>query len=398
MSRKLTDNMKILLVANTDWYLYNFRRGLALSLRRQGHKVLLVSPAGPYSEKLTELGLEWRAVPISRSGLNPFQELKSILWLKKLIQEEEVEIVHGFTIKGAVYSSIAARLAGVSARVCSIDGLGYVFASSDLKARILRPIVQGLFKLALRGDGTRLILQNKDDVSLFVDRGISSAEHTRLILGAGVDCRRFTRGGERVEGQPLRVLLAARLLWKKGIGEYIEMARLLKSQGRNIEFLLAGSPDPGNPDSVPEEIVKSWVQEGLINWLGHVPDIASVLSTVHVVTLPSAYREGLPTSLTEAASCGLPLVTTDNPGCREVVTHEVDGLMVPVNDGKALAEAVARLADDPDLAGRLGEAARNKARTQFDEQIVIQKTEVIYSELANGHRYGPKEQGHAADA
>jgi glycosyltransferase involved in cell wall biosynthesis len=376
--------MKILLVANTDWYLYNFRRGLALSLRRQGHEVLLVSPAGPYAQKLIELGLRWQAVPISRSGLNPIKEIQSIFWLKRLICEEKIEIVHGFTIKGAVYSSIAASWAGVSARVCSIDGLGYVFASSDLKARILRPIVQALFKLALHGDGTRLILQNKDDVSLFVNRRLSNAEHTRLILGAGVDCRRFVRGGERVEGQPLRVLLAARLLWKKGIAEYIEMARTLKAQGRNIEFILAGSPDLGNPDSVPEELVKAWVEEGLISWLGHVPDIAEVLSTVHVVTLPSAYREGLPTSLTEAAACGLPLVTTDNPGCREVVTHEVDGLMIPINDGKALAEAIARLADDPALANRLGAAARHKALTQFDEQIVIEKTEGVYLELAAG--------------
>ena len=372
--------MKILLFANTEWYLYNFRRTLALALRDAGHEVLLLSPPGPYAEKLQALGLRWMPVPMARRSLNPFRELALVLWLRQLMRQERVDLVHGFTIKGAVYGSLAARLAGVSARVNGIDGLGYVFASNDLKARLLRPLVRTMLRLALNGKNSRLILLNPDDVTLFQQAGLVESDRVRMIPGAGVDCSRFASGGQRVDGKPLRVLMAARLLWDKGLAEYVVAARLLKAQGRQIHFLLAGTPDPGNPKSVPEETVRGWVDEGLIDWLGHVGDMAALLATVHVVALPS-YREGLPTTLTEGAACSLPLITTDVPGCREVVTHEVDGLLVPVRNAEALALAIACLDDDPVLAARLGAAARAKVLMQFDEQIVIKRTMAVYAEL-----------------
>jgi len=373
--------LKIIFFANTDWYLYNFRRTLALALRDKGYEVLLISPPGPYAEKLQNLGLRWLSVPLSRSGLNPFLELATVWKLSKIMRQENANLAHGFTIKGAVYCSLAARLSGISARMNSIDGLGYVYASRDFKACILRPLVRLMLKLALAGKHTRLILQNSDDMALFRQFDLIVDSHMHLIPGAGVDCRRFSIGGTRVVGQPLRVLLAARLLWSKGLAEYVDAARLLKAQGRQVTFLLAGSLDPGNPDSLSIETLQGWVSEGLIDWLGHVADMAALLATVHVVTLPTAYREGLPTSLTEGAACALPLVTTNMPGCRDVVTHELDGLLVPVSNAKALSLAIARLDDDPTLASRLGAAARIKALENFDENIVIKRTMAIYSEL-----------------
>ena len=179
---------------------------------------------------------------------------------------------------------------------------------------------------------------------------------------------------------PLRVLLAARLLWDKGLAEYVEAARRLRGEGRAIEFLLAGDPDPGNPAAVPESTVRGWADEGVLQWLGHVDDMAGLFASVDVVVLPS-YREGLPKGLIEAAACALPLVTTDVPGCREVVSDGVDGLLVPVRDAAALAAAIARLHDDPELAARLGKAARAKALAEFDEQIVIARTLAVYREL-----------------
>jgi glycosyltransferase involved in cell wall biosynthesis len=366
---------------NKFGYLYNFRRTLALALRDAGHDVLLLSPPGPYAKKLQALGLRWLSVPMERRSLNPFREVELVLWLRKLMLQECTDLIHGFTIKGAVYGAIAARLAGVSSRVSGIDGLGYVFASNDLKARILRPLVRSMMRFALGGRGTRLCLQNSDDVALFHRYGLVKDDKVRLILGAGVDCKRFSRGGIRLAGEPLSVLLAARLLWGKGLGEYVAAARILKSQGRQIKILLAGMPDPGNPDSVPEEIVRSWVAEGLIEWLGHVSDMAALLATVHVIALPTAYREGLPTTLTEGAACALPLIATDMPGCREVITHEVNGLLIPVRDAAALALEIARLDDDPVFAAQLGLAARAKALALFDEQIVIKSTMAVYAEL-----------------
>lgn len=374
--------MKIVLFANTDWYLYNFRRSLALALREAGHELLLVSPPGEYGEKLRALGLRWQPVPMDRRSLNPLREAALLWHLRGLFKRERPDLVHSFTIKCAVYGSLAARAAGVPARVNAVAGLGYVFISPSLRARLLRPPVKALLRAALGGAGARLILQNPDDVALFERAALVDARAVRLICGSGVDCRRFVAAerGERAAGAPMRVLLAARLLWDKGLGEFVEAARLLKAQGRDLRFLVAGTPDPGNPAAVDEAQVRAWVDEGLVEWLGHVQDMPALFAGVDVKVLPS-YREGLPKSLIEAAACALPLVTTDVPGCREVVTHERDGLLVPVRDAAALAAAIARLHDDPELAARLGRAAQDKALREFDEGVVIAKTIDVYREL-----------------
>lgn len=371
----------IVLFANTDWYLYNFRRSLALALKNQGYALLLISPPGPYGEKLRALGLRWEPVPMDRRSLNPLREARLLAWLAALFRTERPALVHAFTIKCAVYGSLAARIAGVPARVNAVAGMGYVFTSNDTKARALRPLVRTLMHAALDGANARLILQNPDDVALFERAGLVDKARIRLIAGSGVDCSRFSaRSGGRDATRPLRVLLAARLLWDKGLAEFVDAARQLHGQGRAIEFLLAGDPDPGNPAAVPEKAIRSWVEEGVLQWLGHVDDMPALLASVDVVALPS-YREGLPKGLIEAAACALPLVTTDVPGCREVVQDGVDGLLVPARDASALALAIARLHDDPALAGRLGVAARAKALARFDERRVIESTVQVYREL-----------------
>ncbi|WEN42125.1 N,N'-diacetylbacillosaminyl-diphospho-undecaprenol alpha-1,3-N-acetylgalactosaminyltransferase [Thauera sp. GDN1] len=374
--------MKLLLFANTEWYLYNFRRSLAAALRDAGHEVLLVSPPGPYGARLQALGFRWIAAPMERRSLNPLRELALVAWLHRLVRAERVDLVHGFTIKCAVYGSLAARCAG-RARVNAVAGMGYVFTSADTRARMLRPLVRTLMRVALGGRRSRLILQNPDDVALFDDAGLVRREQMRLIPGSGVDCRRFAPPHVEVvrdAGARLRVLLPARLLWDKGVAEFVEAARLLRAEGRAVEFLLAGDPDPGNPAAVPEPTVRGWVADGVLTWLGHVDDMPALFASVDVVALPS-YREGLPKGLIEAGACGLALVTTDAPGCREVVTHEANGLLVPPKDAVALARAIARLEADPGLRKRLGSAARSRALTEFDERHVIARTLAVYKEL-----------------
>ena len=373
--------MKVVLFANTEWYLYNFRRSLALALQQSGYEILLISPPGPYGQKLRDLGLRWEPLPMDRRSLNPLRELILFWHLWRLLRRERPSLVHGFTIKCAVYGALAARLARVPARVSAVAGMGYVFVSDELKARLLRPLVRGLLRRTLDGQKARLILQNPDDVALFQRAGLVEASRIRLIRGSGVDCSRFIgRSSNRDQSKPMRVLLAARLLWDKGLAEFVDAARRLRAEGRVVEFLLAGDPDPGNPAAVPDATLRAWHEEGVVQWLGHVDDMPSLLASVDLMVLPS-YREGLPKSLIEAAACGLPLVTTDVPGCREVVCDEVDGLLVPPRDAKSLANAIARLQDDPALAQRLGEAARRKALAEFDEQIVIVQTLAVYREL-----------------
>ena len=380
--------MKILLFANTEWYLFNFRRSLAQALVDAGHEVLLVSPPGPYGARLRALGFHWLPAPMDRRSLNPRRELPLLWWLRGLMVRERVDLVHGFTIKCALYGSLAARWAGVPRRVNAVTGLGYVFSSQDVKARLLRPGLRLALGLVLGGRGTRLILQNPDDVALFEQAGLVDPALVRLIPSSGVDCARFAPGGEgepprpRLDGLP-RALLPARLLWDKGLAELVAAARQLRDEGRPVRVLLAGTPDPGNPAAVPEATVRGWEAEGLVEWLGHVEDMPALYRAVDLVVLPS-YREGLPKGLIEAAACGRPLVTTDVPGCREVVTDGVEGLLVPARDAPALAVAIGRLAADPALRARMGAAARAKAVARFDEKIVIRDTLAVYGELLAG--------------
>jgi glycosyltransferase involved in cell wall biosynthesis len=371
--------MKIVLFANTDWYLWNFRRSLALAARAAGHHVLLVSPPGDYGAKFEPLGLRWQPLAMDRRSLNPLREL-GVLWrLVRLFRRERPALVHGFTIKCAVYGALAARIAHVPARVNAVAGMGYVFSSGDTKARLLRGPVRAILRFALGGKSTRLILQNPDDVALFTRERLADPAKVCLIRGSGVDCSRFVPHTGSTDGG-LRVLLAARLLWDKGIAEYVEAARMLRARGVAATFLLAGTPDAGNPATVPEAALRGWIGEGVIVWLGHVDDMAALFASVDVVVLPS-YREGTPKSLIEAAACALPLVTCDAPGCREVVSDGVEGLLVPPRDAGALAEAIARLLDDAGMRERMGRAARAKALAEFDERIVIEKTLAVYREL-----------------
>ena len=379
--------MKIILFANTEWYLFNFRLSLAKALQAQGHEVLLISPPGEYGARLQALGFRWEALPMDRKSLNPLQELRLLAYLCQLYRREQPALAHHFTIKCVVYGSTAALVARVPSRVNAVAGMGYVFTNQALKARLLRPVVRGLMRLVLNGRGARLILQNNDDMAAFAKAGLARPELTRLVMGSGVDLARFTPCAPSIlqaqaghEVQPTRVVLAARLLWDKGIAEYAEAARQLKAKGLSIRFLLAGAPDPGNPAAIPQATLDGWQTEGLIELLGQVSDMAALFATTDMVVLPS-YREGLPKSLIEAAACALPLVTTDVPGCREVVTHEVDGLLVPVKDAKALANAIERLHLDPVWARQLGLAARARALREFDEKIVISKTLAVYQEL-----------------
>ncbi len=402
--------MKIVLFANTEWYLYNFRLSLAAALRGAGHKVLLVSPPGPYGEKLRAIGFRWEAVPMARRSLNPLRELRVVLWLIRLFRREEVDLVHSFTIKSAVYGALSAKLAGVPSRVNAVAGMGYVFSSDDLQARLLRPWVRGLVRGTFGGSQSRLILQNPDDVEVFEQNALVRSDLIRLIPSSGVDCNRFSpdppaenqtaeswnqrvvecRPSAKLDcapHSPLRVLLPARMLWAKGLGEFVEAARILRAEGRSIDFLLAGDPDPGNPGAVPASQINQWEAEGLVKWLGHVDDMPALFRAVDAVALPTSYGEGLPRGLIEAGACGRPLIATDAPGCREVVVDGYNGFLIPLRDAPALARAIARIHDDPVLRENLGRAARAKVVQEFDEEIVIRRTLAVYQELLPGANF-----------
>jgi len=323
---------------------------------------------------------------MQRTSLNPMRELFLLVWLWRLVRAEKPDLVHGFTIKCAIYGAAIARLTG-AARVSSVAGMGYVFISNEPKARALRPFVRLLLRLALGGTRARLILQNPDDVEFFHKAQLVAPHQIRLIPGSGVDCKRFlppsAPASDRSDG-PLKVVLAARMLWDKGIGEFVDAARRLLAEKRRLRFILAGDPDPGNPASIHEDTLRDWQSNGLVEWLGHVDDMPALLAGADIVVLPS-YREGLPKSLIEAAACARPLITCDVPGCRHVVRDGVDGLLVPPRDAEALARAIRALQDDPARAARLAHSARLRALNEFDERVVIERTLGTYDELLTDH-------------
>lgn len=374
--------MKFVFYANTDWYLYNFRLSTAKRLQADGHEVVMLSPPGDFGDRFAGLGFRWITLPMDRASLNPLREVLTLRHLVRVLRQEKPDLLHNFTVKCAVYGGAAARLARVPATVNAVAGMGYVFTANDLKARCLRPLVRALMRATLDHRRSLLVLQNPDDAEVFRQSRLVIGERIHVIRSSGVDTSRFQPSSMSGRDGRLRVLLAARLLWEKGIGEYVEAARQLKAQGRDIEFVLAGGPDPGNPRSVPRDQVQRWAEEGVITWLGHVENMPALLATIDVMALPSYYREGVPKSLIEGAAAGLALITTDQPGCREVVTrHGVDGLVVPPRRADALAALVGQLDDDRELLARLGARAREKAIAEFDERAVIQHTLDVYDRL-----------------
>jgi glycosyltransferase involved in cell wall biosynthesis len=348
---------------------------------RNGWDVLLVSPPGSFGERLREAGYRWRPFELSPGGLEPLREAGTVLRLRRLYREEQPRLVHHFTIKCVLYGTLASRgLDGVGV-VNAVTGLGHVFTDEGPRARLIRRMVSPLYRFCLSRDNVRTVFQNHSDLEEFVDRGLMARIGARVIRGSGVNCERFvpreTRGPE---GGRVRVLYASRMLREKGVAELIEAARLVKSGGVEAEFVLAGSCYPGNPSSLDERTIRRWASEGVISYLGHVEDMPALLASSDLVVLPS-YREGTPRILLEAAAMELPVVATDIPGCRGVVEHEVNGLLIPIRDAPALAEAIARLVQDEDLRARFGRAGRRIVLREFDERIVLDKTMAVYQDL-----------------
>jgi len=374
--------MKALLLANTDWYLYNFRRALARRLQQDGYDLTLVCPPGPYLDRLRDLGFACLPFDLPSNKPSLLQEVKTLLGLIRLYRRERPALVHHFTIRCVLYGSIAARIVGGISVVNALTGMGHVFTADGLQARLLRRIVGFLYHLFLTGAHSRAIFQNHDDLNVFVRSGMTEAAKSHLIPSSGVDCSIFRRpvGRDRPARPVVNVLFASRLIREKGVAEYLEAARLLRGRNVSARFRLAGDIYEQNPSSLSRSELQAIQADGVVDVLGHVDNIRAVLEDTDIVVLPS-YREGCPRILVEAAAMGIPLVATDVPGCREVVDHGVNGYLVPPRHATSLAAAIERLATDDRLRRRFGEASRLMAINNFDESIVLEDTLRVYRQL-----------------
>ncbi len=369
--------MKILLFANTDWYLYNFRLALAQALRARGDEVVLVSPDGVYAPRLQELGFRWVCFSLARRGLNPLVEISTIMRLVRLYRREKPDLVHQFTVKCVLYGSLVCRLLGIHSVVNSVTGLGYVFMEGKGARRWLRGIIMLFYRLVLRR--TWVIFQNPDDRAIFLENRLVDPERVALVRGSGVDNQRFAPSPEP-GGIPV-VILPARLLWDKGVGEFVEAARRVRADGLPARFVLVGDSDPENPAAVPVAQIRKWVKKGVIEWWGWRDDMDVVYAQAHIVCLPS-YREGVPKTLIEAAACGRPIVASDVPGCREIVRPGENGLLVPARDIAALATSLKQLIQDSNMRRAMGIRGRKIVEKEFSMDLVVSQTLNVYHSTA----------------
>lgn len=363
---------KLLYFVSEDWYFCSHRLPLAVAASEAGFEVVVVTKVYEHGEAIHRAGLRVIPFEMSRRSMNLLQEWQVLVRLIAIYRKEKPDLIHHVAMKPVVYGSFAAYFSGTGHVVNAMAGMGWLFTSGNIRARLVKHLVRLLFRILL--SPTRVIVQNPDDAVLMADVGV---KNVHLIRGSGVNTAVFCPGPEPI-GAPL-VVLPARMLWDKGVGEFVEAARQLKERGIVARFALVGEPDPENPATVSKAQLIVWHDESAVEWWGQRADMVQVYAQAHVVCLPS-YREGLPKTLLEAASCGLPIVTTNVPGCRETVRNGTNGLLVPVRDASALAEALARLIVDSDMRRRMGKCGRALALGEFSQEQIIAETLAVYRE------------------
>ncbi len=370
---------RLLLLITEDWYFRSHRLDLAKAAQRAGMDVCVVTNAPDGGEWIRREGLDFRAIPFQRGSLNPAKELSAVLRLAWLYRKERPDIVHHVAMKPVLYGSWAARLAGIPAVVNAFGGLGVAFTAPGWRTQLLRAGLTAGLRTALSLPNSRVIFQHEHDRDLMIQEEIVRAEDTLVIRGVGVDGEHFPSLPE--QPGPLVVLLASRMLWPKGIGEFIEAARALSQRNIAARFVLVGRTDPANPASIDRSQLRAWQSEGLVEWWGHRDDMPAVLNSAHVVVLPTTYGEGIPKILLEAAACGRPIVATDVPGCRDVVRHGVNGLLVPPRDPTSLAKAIEQLMGNATLRQEMGSRGRTLALGEFSAAKMANQTIALYRTL-----------------
>lgn len=383
-----TSHPRVLFVDNDVNSFFSYRIEMARAARDAGFDVHVAAPEGKAADILRSEGLSYHAIPMTRSGLAPWKEFTTIAVLFRLYRRLRPDLVHHLRLKPVLYGGLAAYGARVPAVVGLLTGLGYVFIAESRKALLMRKLVVLSCKVAFRHGNQRIIFQNPDDQGVFIQNQILSAPQTALIKGSGVDIHSYLPTPEP-EGVPV-VVLASRMLRDKGVIEFVEAARSLKAAGVVARFVLVGETDPGNPTAISADQLRGWADEGIVEWWGHQTDMKKVLAQANVVCLPSL-REGVPKVLIEAAACGRAIVTTDAPGCREIVRNGENGLLVPVRDSKSLADALGLLINSAPLRIQMGAKGREIAVAEFSVERVVNETLGVYRELLASGSNGTRE-------
>ena len=359
-------NKKIIICLNTSWNIFNFRLNLARSLKKAGYDVILVAPYDKYSEILKQ-EFEYHDIFMNNKGTNPKEDIKTLIEFYKLYKAIKPDIVLNYTIKPNIYGNIACSLLGIKT-INNISGLGTVF----IKESLITKVVKSLYKYSL-GKSSKVFFQNNDDKQLFIINKLVQENKCDLLPGSGIDTNKFISLEYEQSDNIFRFLLIARMLWDKGIGEYVEAAKIIKQKYPTVEFQLLGSLDVVNKTAIDEKQMNLWIKDDLIVYFGSTDDVTQFIKKADCIVLPS-YREGTPRTLLESASMSKPLIATNVPGCRDVLNDRINGFLCEVKNAKDLAdkmEKMINLTSDERLA--MGKAGREKMIKEFDESIVISK-------------------------
>jgi glycosyltransferase involved in cell wall biosynthesis len=370
---------KIFIVVNVDWFFLSHRLPIALKALDQGYDVTIIAKDTGRSCDILKYRLSFINIPVSRSGISFLAEMRTVYQLFRIYLKNKPDIVHHVTLKISIYGSIAARFAKIKRVINAISGLGYNFTNG--RESIINRVLFILMKYAFKSDGGKFfIFQNKDDSAYFLEKGLVTETNYKIIKGSGVDLKKFYFS-TTIEKQKLKILLSARMLYDKGVVEFINASKILYENYNNkIEFVLAGPLDYDNPASINETKLRSYLVPGYLTWIGYSDNIIYHLRDSDIVILPS-YREGIPKSLIEACAVGRPIITADAVGCRECVIEGYNGFLVPLKDEKVLAQKIEILVNDSDLRRRMGIASRDMAVKYFSLDDVVLSTLSIYKKL-----------------
>jgi len=371
---------RVLFIVSEDWYFVSHRFHLAKSAISLGYSVALLSNYSKHRNEIEVAGIEVINWSINRSSKNPFQEMEAIKNIVLAIKHFKPSLIHSVAIKPVIHSAIACMISGIKPRIFALAGLGYIFTSSKKSAKLLRPFLKIIFKLLFYGKKTCLILQNPDDKSVLFSANVIKNNQIHLILGAGVDAMAFKYQKILKDRMPV-IILSARMLWAKGIQDFIDSAKQINNNNINARFVLVGTPDNQNPDAIPNEKLEKWHKSGLIEWWGHQNDMAKIYHQSSIVCLPTTYGEGLPKSLLEAASCGRPIVTYDVPGCREIVKDGYNGYLVMPKSVDGLVQAISHLLNNYDLCVKMGKNGRKLVEKHFTQEKIAQETIAVWEEV-----------------
>lgn len=370
--------MRLLLVLNDPADFHANRVGLARAARQAGWDVHVAAPDEPAGQTIAADGWPFHPVALDRLGMAPDREAAAVLSIARLVRRLRPSVLHLRAVKPILAGGLATMLAPPCGVISHLCGLGYLFTGARPAQRLLRLALRPALRAALSRPQQRVVVQNADDADTLLCAGLVEPGRLTLIPGSGVDCERF-RPAPAPPG-PFTVVLPARLLRAKGIAEFAEAGRRLAERGAAVRLELVGPAVEGNRDAIPEAQLRAWQAAGWLTWSGPAADMRAVYARAHAVCLPS-WREGLPQALLEGAACGLPLIASDAPGCRQAVAAGRTGLLVPLRDPAALAAAIARLAGDPQLCRRLGEAARQRASAEFSVERITAAFLTLYDEV-----------------